>query len=261
MRDLRLFKKNLLITQKNLFNVLLLVKLNYELKKAKGTQHNLGNTLIVLFDFVHRYSKNKLIKRKTKVILLLKLTKHIHTVFSQETLKNEFINYLAKQNIKDYSQFFNVSGLFDLKGTLTEENFIILNLAIYLYLIESKFNVKNKLTRTKTTSNKSKYSQDNESMIKGKLGNYGLLNLNDLYMNYQDYYNTIGQTSFTSLVTQLMKDYPHILNTNILHKMADSLNDSFFRFSYSLCLFNSCKYFICDRVICKKEEGDSLNQQ
>ena len=237
--------------------MLLVIKLNYDIKKAKETKHSLKNTLKVLFDFVFAYADSKMIKRKTKVILLSKLLKHVRLVFSQARLKKEFIEFLSTQNMNAYMKFFKVSSLFKLSGALTEENFVMLNLAIYLHLIESKFNVQNK----KDKENKASPSTGSKSMIKEKIGDYGLLNLNDHYMNYQSYYDTVSQANFTSLVTQLMKDYEHILNANILHKMADSLGDSFFRFSYALCLYTSCKFFICDRVISKKESGDGLNQQ
>lgn len=85
----RFFKKELAATQKKLYNILLIIKLNYDIKKAKETNKSIFNTVGAILGFINRHTGHKMIKRKTKLIVLFKLMKVLRVCFSQDFIDND----------------------------------------------------------------------------------------------------------------------------------------------------------------------------
>lgn len=154
-----------------------------------------------------------------------------------------------KINTGELLAFFNATRLLDSKKILKPSEFIELSVVIYLMLTENKFNIDEKASPPSNTYQDTRLIDPaSKSIVKQKIGEFGLVNLGEIYLRFKNQSKEIGSKAFIALISLISNDHKELPLLNIYHKILDTNDNMTFKTLYCLLLYTRHQYELCEKV-------------
>lgn len=90
--------------------------------------------------------------------------------------------------------------------------------------------------------------EKNQSIIKQKIGEYGLINLGELYLKFKTPCKEIASKAFLALINLAAAEFKNIPLLNIFHKLLDTNGHMIFKTLYCLLLYLDRQYEVCEKI-------------